>query len=163
MNNTNTTGLFVDCGYAKLGYCIGDITNLNLIDYGCLITKDNISLEIRIYRLYEKLVELHNLYNYKLIILEEPCFNGKKGAYLNRVLGMLYILVGSFDTKYLTYNPSSLKKKLTGIGTASKKDILFNVSKYFSINLSKEEDDTIDAIGLYLCYLLDNGIIIKKK
>ena len=104
---------------------------------------------------------MHNIYNYKLIILEEPCFNGKKGAYLNRVLGMLYILVGNFDTKFLTYNPTSLKKKLTGIGTASKKDILVNVSKYFFNDFTKEEDDTIDAIGLYLCYLFDNNIINK--
>lgn len=157
-------GLFVDIGYGRFAYTLGSLDNKKILLYHCIETKKNTLIESRIFDIYKQLVALYELHPYKLICIEEPCFNGEKGAKLNRVLGMLYVLVGQFNTRYLTYNPKTMKRKVTGSGNASKADVLFNVQKYFAEvpNTLLDDtilDDTIDSIGIYICYLIDNNLI----
>lgn len=152
-------GLFIDVGYGRCAYTLGSLNSKKILLYHCIETKENSLIEDRIFTIFEHLTNLYNEYKYELICLEEPCFNGEKGAKLNRVLGMLYVLIGIYNTKYLTYNPKTMKKKVTGNGNASKADVLFNVQKYFPSVPSTLLDDTIDSIGIYICYLIDNNLV----
>lgn len=154
-------GLFVDVGYGRFAYTLASIEEKKILLYHCIETKENTLIEDRIYIIYKHLVELYQQHPYELICIEEPCFNGEKGAKLNRVLGMLYVLIGSYGTKYLTYNPKTMKKKVAGTGTASKADVLFNVQRYFPLVPNNLLDDVIDSIGIYICYLIDNQLITK--
>ena len=151
-------GLFIDVGYGRFAYTLASLDDKKILLYHCIETKENSLIEDRIYIIYKHLVELYQQYSYELICIEEPCFNGERGAKLNRVLGMLYVLVGTYNTKYLTYNPKTMKRKVTGTGSASKADVLFNVQKYFPSISNDLLDDVIDSIGIYICYLIDNDL-----
>lgn len=152
-------GLYIDLGFGRFAYCLANTGNKKILLYHCIETDKDKLIEDRIYDIYNQLEMLYKQYSYEIICIEEPCFNGENGAKLNRVLGMLYVLIGKYNLKYLTYNPKTMKKMVTGTGNANKKDVLFHVQKYFPLVPNTLVDDIIDSIGIYICYLIDNNLL----
>ena len=51
------------------------------------------------------------------------------------------------------YTPNQIKLAVTGYGSATKKDVLFMVSRLVNLKEGKKIDDEIDAIAIGLTFL----------
>lgn len=158
----------IDTGLQRLGYCHlrYDDTGFELRGYSTFETSSKDCRGGRLYRIQQFLRDklfmindctLEDAYEpVDFLVYEYPCFTNKTSQILGAVIGI--IESSYFECEYkeaLSISPTEVKKKIFGKGTASKNQVKIGVIRKLQeynieLDLSKELDDTIDAIAIAL-------------
>lgn len=145
-----------DVGYNTGGFSIVDFNLEGQLD---LLYCENIITKSKGFT--EKLVEysLHfssllKKYAPSVFVYEDPVMRGEVGAKLNQVIGVVRCLAKEKNLTEQKYNPTEMKKIITGSGKAEKEDIIKAVQKVFDKKtFLKIENHAADSLALSLCYV----------
>ena len=157
----------LDTGLHRLGYCHlrYDDTGFELKDYGTFETDSKHCRGERLYGIQQFLDDLFHIpccvfkdeyENVETLVYEYPCFTNKQSQVLGTVIGIIEFSYYEFSyEEAISISPTEVKKKICGNGTASKSQVKLGVIRKLQENnieldLSKELDDTIDAIAIAL-------------
>mgnify|MGYP003729317379 CR=1 FL=1 len=152
--------LSIDPGIEKTGFALLKKTNSQkkfyFIESGLIKTKKKLSLEKRIFLIYESLKKIFQKYKPSVIVYEEIFFfkNRKTIIAISQMQGLILLLAAMNNIPVEKLSPLMIKQAVTGYGLADKKSIKRMVDQEIKLN-KKIEDDEYDAIacGLAYCYL----------
>lgn len=164
MENKNVLGL--DLSLSCTGYSIVryDQQSYLILDYGTIKTKQadfNNTIE-RLAHICEEIQNILDSNEIDIIVIEDsiPVKNSKSVLQVNVLKGMVIRTIQYNDKEIQLYYPSTVKKKVTGSGRASKEDVANAIKEktnldleYSDKNNSKKTSDIFDSIALCICYL----------
>ena len=121
-----------------------------------ILTKDKDTHGKRLKVIADKMLELREKYDVKIVIIERAFsrFNIST-AVLYRVHGLINYLF--YDIEQIYYAPKSIKEKILK-GNATKKQIQEKILKVYPHEVFLNEDES-DAFSVGLSYFIDKGII----
>jgi len=154
--------LATDSGLEKTGYSLFEKTenDFHLIDFGCILTKKDVSLEERLLTIFAQLEKIIKKYQPKLMVIEKIFFNINQKTVISvaQTQGALLVLAAKHKIKVEFLTPLAIKQAITGYGRADK----LQVRKMIELLLGKKDlppsDDLIDAIACGLAYCCVNKI-----
>ena len=161
--------LSVDQGLANFGYAVLSKTDekIELITYGCFVTKSTGDQAERIYNLMSQLEGLIETYNPEQIVHERLFFSPpaknmrKKSASIlntNMITGAMWYIAGKHGIPVSQFSPQTVKKILTGNGRADKTVMIKKIENMFTIECLKSRKEHIcDAVAIGLAYIKNDS------
>lgn len=155
--------LGIDPGLATTGY--GVIRSLNrkleVINYGCLLTKSGRPLSTRLLTIYQQMKELILTYSPDVVVIEEIffCKNVKTALQVGHVRGVIMLAAIEANIKIAEYTPLQVKQALTGFGRADKKQIQEMVKIFLKLKTIPKPDDAADALAIAVCHIHSSKFI----
>jgi crossover junction endodeoxyribonuclease RuvC len=146
--------LGIDPGYGRLGYGIVSSTENpsrpGYITSGVIETPSDISESARLLELEKNILPLLSQYPIKFCAVEQVFFkkNLTTGIQLIQARGIVLLCLEKFSISHVSVTPTSLKKLVTGSGTANKKQIESIIKKLLSLDNIPGPDDAADGLSL---------------
>lgn len=148
--------LGIDPGIAIVGTGIVDKVGnrYNPVYYDSIITKAHTPLEERIELVYNKTIELIELYKPDAMAVEELFFNNnaKTAFSVGQARGVILLAAKQHNVPFFEYTPLQVKQALTGYGRADKKQIQQMVKSFLGLSEVPKPDDTADALAIAICH-----------
>jgi crossover junction endodeoxyribonuclease RuvC len=146
--------LAIDPGYDRCGVAVFDASTKNpTLHYSaCITTQKSDAQEKRLAMIYTALEKILDEWNIETIALETLFFsvNKKTALKVAEARGAIMLLAGIHNLTLLELSPQEVKLSVTGVGNASKEQVLKMVRLIFKDLPIKKLDDEIDAIALGL-------------
>lgn len=157
------TILAIDPGTATTGFAVLQIQkkDLDLLDYGCIITKPKQPLASRLAIIAKDLRRLITRYHPRELAVEQLFFaqNAKTAMAVGQARGVV-LLVGAEKKMIIAeYTPLQVKQALTGFGRAGKPQIQQMVKTVLRLAKIPKPDDAADAIAIGLCHLQTSNFL----
>lgn len=149
--------LSIDVGIANIGYAIFDILEDGIIylTSGYLSTKNKKQTKERLKIIYDYFNNIITSLDIKTLIYEQPIFNrGVNGANVVKAEGVLLLLAGMNDMDCYSYTAPCVKKEVTGLGNADKKQVENGVNKFLNLKLTFDTDHESDACAIGITHYL---------
>ncbi|MFH1563807.1 MAG: crossover junction endodeoxyribonuclease RuvC [Nitrospirota bacterium] len=149
--------LGIDPGLATTGY--GVIKSLDrkleVINYGCLLTKSGLPLSARLLTIYQQTKQLILTYKPDIVVIEEIffCKNVKTALQVGHARGVIMLAASEANTEIAEYTPLQVKQSLTGFGRADKKQIQEMVKILLNLKTIPKPDDAADALAIAICHI----------
>lgn len=143
--------LSVDPGIRNVGYCINDVVDEKFIylSSGYLDTGAKTTVTQRLKTIHDHFSNLIQLCKVTALSYEQPNFNrGVNGFNVIKAEGVLLLLAGLHNLTTTSYSPKTIKKTLTGTGTAGKEDVEKSVNEFLNLKLTFTTDHESDACGV---------------
>lgn len=148
--------LGIDPGIAIVGTGIVDKNGNRYVPvyYDSIITKAHTPLEERIESVYNKTVELIQMYKPDAIAVEELFFNNnaKTAFAVGQARGVILLAAKQNHVPFFEYTPLQVKQALTGYGRADKKQMQQMVKSFLGLSEVPKPDDTADALAIAICH-----------
>lgn len=143
--------LAIDPGYDRVGVALvkpGRPSELVVSE--CIQTNKKDPQEKRLFQIYETLTHLIEQYRPTHIALETLFFsvNKKTAIKVAESRGVIVLLAGQHNLPLVELSPQEVKQSMTGVGNASKDQVLKMVQLTLKLDTSGKIDDEIDAIAL---------------
>lgn len=149
--------LGIDPGLATTGYGVINSKNgkLEVINYGCILTKSSLPLSTRLRTIYHETKKLIITYKPDAVVIEEIffCKNVKTGLQIGHVRGVIMLAVIEANIEPAEYTPLQVKQALTGFGKADKKQIQEMVKILLNLKVIPKPDDAADALAAAICHI----------
>lgn len=153
--------LSVDIGSRNLGYAIIDVEEIEPKQYSFTLVKpaymylaaDYIGDRLLVLlKRFEKEIEDNMI---DLLVYEDSKFSGRCAPDLHYVCSMVHLSGAIYNLPVKKLSPSAVKKRITGVGTAGKKEVEDAVKKYLTNPPeSFETDHTSDGVAIGIAYFL---------
>ena len=148
----------IDPGYDRIGIAIMEkqVGGKETVLYSeCFITNKADDLNKRIYNVGARVNILIREYNPQYLSIESLFFskNTKTALSVSEARGVIIYQAFLNNIPVYEYTPNQIKLAVTGYGSATKKDVLFMVSRLVNLKEGKKIDDEIDAIAIGLTFL----------
>lgn len=159
--------LGIDQGIANCGYALisdGPTPHKYTVSsLGYIKTFPSDTTQKRIYIIYQELLQIIKSHRISMIVTENLHVGGGSNKAIvntNMITGIIYLLGSMYDIPVIEVVPTSIKKKITGSGKASKEEVYDKVMNMVILgdNDRKINNHTSDAIALGVY-----GKIIKKE
>jgi len=157
----------VDPGTATTGYGViknqkSKIKNqIELIDYGCIVTSKEKDMPMRLYLIQKELKSLLRQYKPDCVIVEQLFFgiNSKTAMTVGQAKGVVLSTAAGYRLPVFEYQGLHVKHILTGSGRADKKQVQKSVMKYLGKRKLKKPvngylDDAADALAVAICHAI---------
>jgi len=148
--------LGIDPGLATTGYGVikNENDKLEIITYGCIETKQDISFTTRLLTIYQKTKEIILTYKPDVVVIEEIffCKNVKTGLQIGHVRGVIMLAAIEANCEIAEYTPLQVKQALTGFGRAHKNQIQEMIRVLLNLKTIPKPDDASDGLALAICY-----------
>ncbi len=165
------TILGIDPGTAITGFGVVKVSkkgktknSFKCLAYGTIRTDPQFSAPQRLKKIYLEVNKLIKKYQPQVLAIENVFFfkNLKTAFQVSEAKGV--ILLTTAQKKILTkeYTPLQIKMNVCGYGRASKKQIQKMIKPIFGLK-EVPSDDAADALGVILCYLNSNRIILMSN
>ena len=155
--NPGTVTIGFDPGLATTGYGVvrATQTGWEVVAGGVIRTKSKRPRPERLREICLEAQELVETYRPAGIAIEEVFFatNAQSAMRTSEARGVL--LMAAADVPVRGYTPLQLKKRITGYGKATKKQVQSMVQRLLCLPELPKPDDMADGLALALCYLLD--------
>lgn len=153
----------IDPGTVVLGYGVIEGDPPFLIDYGTITAPRRLSLERRLYLIYQHLEELVQRYRPKEIAVEEPFVadNPRAALAVGRIQGIALMVAAHFGIPVFRYSPTEVKKRVTGYGSGDKGQIQEMVRIHLNLDMLPEPSDAADALAVALCHRFATPAILN--
>ncbi|MFS8159344.1 MAG: crossover junction endodeoxyribonuclease RuvC, partial [Candidatus Roizmanbacteria bacterium] len=119
--------LGIDSGVERTGYALFEkiVGKETLLDYGCLITKKEDTLSVRLSILQKEFSNLIEKYHPGAIAIEQLFFskNQKTAISVAQSQGVLLALAGAEKIPITFISPLTIKQSVTGYGKSDKKGV----------------------------------------
>jgi crossover junction endodeoxyribonuclease RuvC len=154
--------LGIDPGLVNTGYGIISVVNNNfeLIDYGVIKTSSKDKLANRLKIIFNGVSQLITNHSPTIFSIEEIFYskNVKSSLLLGHARGVAMAAASVNELLVYEYAARKIKQSLTGNGNAHKDQVRFMVKNLLKMSEAPKSDDASDALGIALCYMLQNKL-----
>lgn len=135
-----------------------------LVQYGVIHLSKYESHELRLKKIFERVLSLIDEYHPDEVALEAPFFgkNVQSMLKLGRAQGVAMSAALSREIPITEYAPKKVKQSVTGNGNASKEQVARMLMMQFSIKELPKLLDATDALAVALCHHYQNADITEK-
>jgi crossover junction endodeoxyribonuclease RuvC len=159
--------LGLDPGTQVMGYGVVMVAeqNLTLLQYGVIQLSKYEKHEVRLKKIFERVLALIEDFNPDEVALEAPFYgkNVQSMLKLGRAQGVAMSAALHRGLPIVEYAPKKVKQSVTGNGNASKEQVAKMLMSQFKIKELPELLDATDALAVAMCHHYQNGPEKKKK
>jgi crossover junction endodeoxyribonuclease RuvC len=149
--------LGIDPGTITMGYGIIDSqdSEVNLIKYGALKTKERSPIGERLSFLYTKVMEVIAQYHPAVVAVEQPFVakNAKSAFAIGRAQAVVILAAANSRIPCFEYTPAEIKQRVANYGASSKEQIQQMVMLQLGLDVIPNPSDAADALAVALCHL----------
>ncbi|MGL5656553.1 MAG: crossover junction endodeoxyribonuclease RuvC [Fusobacteriaceae bacterium] len=149
--------LGIDPGTAIVGFGIIDYENraYKVIDYGCIFTDKDLSLDERLLIIFNEMESLIKKYEPQELAIEELFFfkNSKTVISVGQARGVIVLSGMKNGLKTAGYTPLQVKMGITGYGKAEKKQVQEMVKRILKLDEIPKPDDAADALAIAVTHI----------
>jgi crossover junction endodeoxyribonuclease RuvC len=153
--------LGLDPGTLITGYGIIAVTGaqLKLLQFGVLQLAKYASPELKLKKIFERVLGLLEEFHPDEVALEAPFFgkNVQSMLKLGRAQGVAIAAALSREISVTEYAPRKVKQAVTGNGNASKEQVAGMLKKIFAFREDPKFFDATDALAVALCHCFQKG------
>jgi crossover junction endodeoxyribonuclease RuvC len=153
--------LGLDPGTNIMGYGIVCIkgSRLELMQYGVIHLSKYAGHELRLKKIFERVINLIDEYKPDQVALEAPFFgkNVQSMLKLGRAQGVAMAAALSREIPIIEYAPKKVKQSVTGNGNASKEQVAKMLMTLLDIKELPKLLDATDALAVALCHHFQKG------
>ncbi len=130
-----------------------------LLQYGVIHLSKFESHELRLKKIFERILSLINEYHPDEVALEAPFYgkNVQSMLKLGRAQGVAMAAALSCEIPIVEYAPKKVKQSVTGNGNASKEQVAKMLMTLFSIKELPKLLDATDALAVAVCHHFQKG------
>ena len=140
------------------------ITGVGLVEYRgnrytpvaceCLRTGPQLTLDLRLKRLYTEITRIIEQYQPRYMAVEELFFNknAKTALAVGHARGIALLAGANYGLPVAEYTPLQVKQAVTGYGKADKQQVQFMVKTLLSLKEVPKPDDVADALAVAICH-----------
>jgi len=154
--------LGIDPGLGNTGYGIISAANNNfeLVDFGVIKTNTKDKLAHRLKIIFNDISQLISEHQPTILSIEEIFYskNVKSSLLLGHARGVAMAAASVNEILVYEYAARKIKQSLTGNGNAHKDQVRFMVKNLLKMHEAPKSNDASDALGIALCYLLQNKL-----
>lgn len=144
--------LGIDPGTHRIGWGIIQISGNNQapLIHGCIEVPPKTENAKYLQIIYTKLAAIIATHKPDAAAIEKVFFhkNKKTATAVSQAKGVILLLLAQSCLPYLELSPSTIKLAVAGSGKATKTQVKHMVELLLGIDVSKELDDTIDALAV---------------
>jgi crossover junction endodeoxyribonuclease RuvC len=159
--------LGVDPGTTIMGYSLIMVERqkLTLIQYGVIHLSKYEGHELKLRKIFERMITLIDEYHPDEVAFEAPFFgkNVQSMLKLGRAQGVAMAAALSRDIPIIEYAPKKVKQSVTGNGNASKEQVARMLMTLFQIKELPKLLDATDALAVAVCHHFQKGVTKSKK
>ena len=150
--------LGIDPGTATTGYVLVGETlrgDLELVEYGVILTPAGMDQEKRLQMLYERLNEIILLHHPDAGAVEKLFFrrNVTTAISVGQARGVILLTMAQAHMSVAEYTPMEVKQAVSGYGGADKKQVQVMVQAILQMQELPKPDDAADAIAIAITHL----------
>ena len=153
--------LGLDPGTNIMGYGMITIKSgkINLLQFGVIHLGKVDSHELRLKKIFDRVLSLIDEYHPDEVALEAPFFgkNIQSMLKLGRAQGVAMSAALYREIPIVEYAPKKIKQSVTGNGNASKEQVAKMLMTLLSIKEAPKLLDATDALAVALCHHYNNG------
>lgn len=147
-----------DLSLNSTGYAILELEDgadkLEILDKGLIKAKSRETHHDKLKRHYEEFLRFQAQYPDAVILKEQLLFSPPKTAsILAKVHGVCDLVFPKVQEMY----PSTIKKIVTGDGSAKKDEVASSVVDYFGYDIDFSSDDESDALAIAIAHTIKKG------
>ena len=159
--------LGLDPGTNVMGYGLIHIqgNNIRVLQYGVIHLKKYMGYELKLKKIFERVLGLVDEFNPDEVALEAPFFgkNVQSMLKLGRAQGVAMAAALYREVPITEYAPKKVKQSVTGNGNASKEQVAAMLMQLLKIKEAPKLLDATDALGVALCHHYQGGNDVKSK
>ena len=159
--------LGLDPGTGVMGYGVILVTGskVNVLQYGVIKLDKYDKHELRLKKIFERILSLIDEFHPDEVALEAPFFgkNVQSMLKLGRAQGVAMAAALYREIPITEYAPRKVKQAVTGNGNASKEQVAGMLMNLFGIQELPKLLDATDALGVALCHHFQGGKKISKS
>lgn len=159
--------LGLDPGTNIMGYGLIEIHHpkINLLQYGVIHLSKYEGHELKLKKIFDRVLSLIDEYHPDEVALEAPFFgkNVQSMLKLGRAQGVAMSAALSRDIPIVEYAPRKVKQSVTGNGNASKEQVAKMLMTLFSIKEVPKLLDATDALAVAVCHHFQKGTLGTKS
>lgn len=148
--------LGVDPGTRVMGYGVIAVkgSELKLITYGVIRLEKLASHELKLKRIFERMVSIIEEFLPDEMAIEAPFYgpNVQSMLKLGRAQGVAMAAGLSREVSIVEYLPKKVKQSVSGSGNAGKEQVAFMVEKLLGETIEKKFLDATDALAVAICH-----------
>ncbi|MFA6550408.1 MAG: crossover junction endodeoxyribonuclease RuvC [Candidatus Gracilibacteria bacterium] len=141
----------IDPGTTIVGFGVIETSKqtCKLLDYGCIRTKPNSPLELKLSEIAMDLTKIIKLWKPKKAAIERLFFtkNVKTAISVAHARGVILEILHSKGIEITEYTPQQIKSNTCGYGKAGKENVQKMVQIIFGLKNPPKPDDAADAIA----------------
>jgi len=150
--------LGIDPGTATTGYGLVRETeqgDLEVVDFGVILTRAGMAPEQRLLLLHERLVEILLLHQPDNGAVEKLFFqrNVTNAIAVGQARGVILLAMAKKGIPVAEYTPMQVKQAVTGYGGADKLQIQMMVQAILNLKELPRPDDAADALAVAICHI----------
>lgn len=153
--------LGLDPGTSVMGYGLIKVKKqqVSLLQFGVIHLKKYANHEIKLKKIFDRVLSLINDYHPDEVALEAPFFgkNIQSMLKLGRAQGVAMAAALSREIPITEYAPKKVKQSVTGNGNASKEQVAAMLQTLLKIKELPKLMDATDALGVALCHHYQGG------
>lgn len=153
--------LGVDPGTQIMGYGVIIVNGqkLKLLQYGVIHLSKYSNHEIKLKKIFERVLGLIEDYHPDEVALEAPFYgkNVQSMLKLGRAQGVAMAAALSHEIPIVEYAPKKVKMSVTGNGNASKEQVAGMLCTLLSFDATDKLLDATDALAVAVCHHFQNG------
>lgn len=158
--------LGLDPGTSVMGYGLILITGnkMSLLQFGVIHLSKYKNHEIKLKKIFERVISLIDDYHPDEVALEAPFFgkNIQSMLKLGRAQGVAMAAALSRDIPIVEYAPKKVKQSVTGNGNASKEQVAQMLMTLLSFTEAPKLLDATDALAVAVCHNFQGGINVQQ-
>jgi crossover junction endodeoxyribonuclease RuvC len=144
--------LGIDPGIGRAGWGVVDESGgkVTVIDYGCVETPKEHSLEQRIETLYDAMTKIIVVHKPAALAIESLFFNKNVSTAIavGQARGVVLLAAAQNKISVTSYTPQQVKIGVTGYGKADKNQVGQMVKMVLRLHSLPKPDDTADALAI---------------
>ena len=158
--------LGLDPGTNIMGYGIISVkaSKIQLLQFGVIHLGKVDSHELRLKKIFDRVLSLIDDYHPDEVALEAPFFgkNVQSMLKLGRAQGVAMSAALHREIPIIEYAPKKVKQSVTGNGNASKEQVARMLMTLLTIKELPKLLDATDALAVALCHHYQNGLVKSK-
>ena len=159
--------LGLDLGTNVMGYGVIMVRKpkIDLLQFGVIHLNKYESHELRLKKIFERVLSLIDDFNPDEVALEAPFFgkNVQSMLKLGRAQGVAMSAALSRQIPIVEYAPKRIKQSVTGNGNASKEQVAKMLMTLFTIKELPKFLDATDALAVAVCHHFQKGEVKAKS
>jgi crossover junction endodeoxyribonuclease RuvC len=158
--------LGLDPGTNIMGYGLVTVkgSQVTLLQFGVIKLGKVDSHELRLKKIFDRVLSLIDEYHPDEVALEAPFFgkNVQSMLKLGRAQGVAMSAALYREIPITEYAPKKVKQSVTGNGNASKEQVAKMLMGLFAIKEMPKLLDATDALAVAVCHHYQNGVVKNK-
>jgi crossover junction endodeoxyribonuclease RuvC len=148
----------IDPGTATTGYGLvrqSESGELEVVDYGVVLTSKNDPMPVRLLDLYRQLIEIIDTHQPKAGAVEKLFFqrNVKTAISVGQARGVAILALAQNGLEVDEFTPLEIKQSVVGYGGADKNQVQQMVKIILALDEIPKPDDAADALAVAICHL----------